>query len=193
MVGEAELSSFLSDAPPDVVLLDARMLTAGKYFPETDFGTTKIIAFAVSEAEADILACARSGVTSVVGCDSSAQDILSAIEGAMRGELACSSRMAEILFRQLGTFARSQVTWQRGGLTRRELEVINLIDQGCSNKEIASELGIGVLTVKNHVHNILDKLNVHRRGRAMAALRGAVEAHEAGNNPMFRLQSANLD
>jgi DNA-binding NarL/FixJ family response regulator len=56
-------------------------------------------------------------------------------------------------------------------LTSRELQVIRLIDQGLSNKEIASRLSIEVTTVKHHVHNILEKLSVHRRGEAAARVR----------------------
>ena len=60
----------------------------------------------------------------------------------------------------------------RGRLTSREREIVRLIDQGLSNKEIARDLGIEVATVKNHVHNILEKLQVHRRGEAAARVRG---------------------
>jgi DNA-binding NarL/FixJ family response regulator len=52
------------------------------------------------------------------------------------------------------------------------VEIVSLIDQGLSNKEIAVKLGIEVATVKNHVHNLLGKLQVHRRAEAAARLRG---------------------
>ena len=61
-------------------------------------------------------------------------------------------------------------------LTSRELEVVELIERGLSNKEIGSELHIEVTTVKNHVHNILEKLQVRRRGDAVATVRGRVPA-----------------
>ena len=64
-------------------------------------------------------------------------------------------------------------------LTRRETEIVQLIDQGLSNKEIAQRLGIDIYTVKNHVHNILEKLRVHRRGEAAARMRGVL-AEERG-------------
>ena len=62
-------------------------------------------------------------------------------------------------------------------LSKRELQIAGLIDRGLSNKEIARRLGIQATTVKNHVHNILDKLNVHRRGEAAACIRTALRAH----------------
>ena len=56
-------------------------------------------------------------------------------------------------------------------LTAREREIVALIDEGLSNKEIAHDLSIEVTTVKNHVHNILEKLNVRRRADAAALMR----------------------
>ena len=57
-------------------------------------------------------------------------------------------------------------------LTSREREVVELIDEGCSNKQIARTLSIEVATVKHHVHNLLAKLKVSRRGEAAARFRG---------------------
>ena len=56
-------------------------------------------------------------------------------------------------------------------LTDREQEILELVERGLANKEIASQLHIDVSTVKSHVHNLLEKLNVHRRERAAAYLR----------------------
>jgi two-component system, NarL family, nitrate/nitrite response regulator NarL len=61
-----------------------------------------------------------------------------------------------------------------GWLTSREQEILALIDDGMSNKEIARRLTIEVRTVKNHVHNLLEKLQVHRRGEAAALVRSRV-------------------
>ena len=60
----------------------------------------------------------------------------------------------------------------------RERQVVDLIGEGLSNKEIATELGIEVATVKNHVHNILEKLDVNRRSDAVARLRVVESADE---------------
>jgi len=72
-----------------------------------------------------------------------------------------------------------QTTRQRppeAALTSREQDIIALIDRGLSNKEIARQLKISLPTVKNHVHNILEKLPVGRRGVAAALLREAALA-----------------
>ena len=68
----------------------------------------------------------------------------------------------------------------RAQLTSREREIVGLIDRGLSNKEIARDLGIEVATVKNHVHNILEKLQVHRRGEAAARVRGIATRRVSG-------------
>jgi DNA-binding NarL/FixJ family response regulator len=73
------------------------------------------------------------------------------------------------MFRHLSCMPKqtSQAQWA-SVLTVREQEVLALSDRGCSNKEIARELQISPSTVKNHIHNILQKLNVERRGQAAA-------------------------
>jgi ATP/maltotriose-dependent transcriptional regulator MalT len=69
-------------------------------------------------------------------------------------------------------------------LTARERQIVQLIAQGLSNKEIGSQLFIEVATVKNHVHNILEKLQVTRRGEAVARLR-LVEGEAAAPPPLI--------
>lgn len=175
-VRAAELSFCLSNFVPDVVLVDVRLVRGLKNTTLLGVGQiAKVIAFAVSEVEDDILACAESGASGFVGEDASVDDIIGAIEGVIRGELPCPPRVAGMLFQQLTALARSQAHRANpAGLTSRELEVIGLLGQGRSNKEIACQLGIGSATVKNHVHNILEKLDVHRRGEVPSALRSVL-------------------
>jgi len=71
-------------------------------------------------------------------------------------------------------------------LTARERQVLRLIDSGLSNKEIAQQLRIELATVKNHVHNILEKLQVRRRGAAAAVLRETAVAPEVLQRPLRR-------
>ena len=84
----------------------------------------------------------------------------------------CSPKLAAVLLRRVARDAGEQRP-APGALTAREREIAELIEQGCSNKEIAERLEIGLPTVKNHVHNILTKLNATRRGQAAAMLRDA--------------------
>ena len=113
-------------------------------------------------------------IAGYVARNGSKEDLIAAVENAVRGEVLCSPRVAASLFRCLA--ARLQTTRQRPpevALTSREQDIIALVDRGLSNKEIARQLKIGLPTVKNHVHNILEKLPVGRRGVAAALLREA--------------------
>ena len=131
-----------------------------------------ILALTVSDTDEELLAVAQAGISGYVTHDSSLDQLIGAVESAARGELLCSPRVAAGLMRQVGTLARRSVpVGPETRLTARELEILELIDEGLSNKEIARELYIELPTVKNHVHNILEKLSVGRRAQAAAKLR----------------------
>lgn len=159
---------------PDVLLLD--MATPGSHeavgrirevAPET-----RVVALGIAELEPDILSCAEAGVSGYVPREGSLESLADAIQAAVRGELRCSPQIAGTMLRRIATLsADRRETADPGTLTLRETEIVRLIDIGCSNKEIARRLGIEVATVKNHVHNLLEKLHVHRRGQAAARVR----------------------
>jgi len=132
-----------------------------------------IIAFASSGDVDARLLLAESGVLGYLPRDGSVADLLAVVESACRGDLVCDARLAGGLARRLAQLAGTAVdpTARAERLTHRERELVRLVDEGKSNKEIASQLHIEVATVKNHIHHILRKLGVHRRGEAAAALR----------------------
>ena len=80
-------------------------------------------------------------------------------------------------FRPTGALSASGPASVSTRLTARQREIMDLIDRGLSNKQTARDLRLSHATVKNHVHNILDKLDVHRRGEAAARLRGVGLPH----------------
>jgi two-component system nitrate/nitrite response regulator NarL len=138
----------------------------------------RCVAFAASEGDDTIISCAEAGVLGYVSQDGSIQEVLAAIEHACRNEVQCSPRVAASLFRRLALVADThEPAAEALPLTRREREIVGCIDRGLSNKEIARELGIQLTTVKNHVHNLLDKLSATRRGEAAARVR-------AGHSPL---------
>ncbi|BDV31558.1 helix-turn-helix transcriptional regulator [Microbacterium terricola] len=119
-----------------------------------------------------IAAAAALGIRAFVGCDESLAVLVRTVRLAVEGEAVCPSSIAALLFASLGretTPAPPPVT----ALTRRELEIGRLITRGLSNSEIASELFIQTTTVKNHVHQILRKLDLQRRGQLASSLRDA--------------------
>ncbi len=130
----------------------------------------RIIAIGVREVESEVLACAAAGIDGYVPVDASADELVAALDSAMRHELVCSPKVAASLYNCVGLLRAVSTE----PLTARELEVVDLLNGGLSNKEIARRLGIGALTAKNHVQNILLKLNVHRRGQAAAKLRALI-------------------
>jgi len=169
----------IEDKNPDVVLLDFAMPEA-LALPDTIAAArlaVKVVAFSVAETDDEICECAEAGIAGYVARNGSKEDLIAAIENAVRGEVVCSPRAAASLFRRLAAHVRTKR--QRppeAALTSREQDIIALIDRGLSNKEIARQLQIRLPTVKNHVHNILEKLQVRRRGAAAALLREPVLA-----------------
>jgi DNA-binding NarL/FixJ family response regulator len=166
----------IEDKNPDVALLDFAMpdALALSHAIAAAQMPVKVVAFSVADTEDEICECAEAGIAGYVARNGSKEDLIAAVENAVRGEVLCSPRAAATLFRRLA--AHVQTRKQRppeAALTSREQDIIALIDRGLSNKEIARQLKISLPTVKNHVHNILEKLQVRRRGAAAALLREA--------------------
>lgn len=128
----------------------------------------KVVAIAVAEAEQDILACAEAGVSGFVLRDGSIDDVVAAVQNAMRDELVCSPKVAAALFGRLALLSAQTAPREPAAgvdtLTPREHEIIRFVGEGLSNKEIARALRIRNSTVKNHMHNVLSKLQIRRRG-----------------------------
>lgn len=167
--------ALLESMTPTVVVLDTGMPQALEVARAMMLAAprTKIVAIAVADDAADVVACAEAGMAGYVSRDGSTDDVVAAIHGVLRGEFSCPPRMVSTLFRRLASLAppRLNGSGQELLLTKRETEIVSLIDEGLSNKEIGRSLRIGTPTVKNHVHHILEKLHVSRRGQAAAALR----------------------
>jgi two-component system nitrate/nitrite response regulator NarL len=132
----------------------------------------KVIVLAIDEQEDCVLPLVEAGAAGYVTHEASLAELFSVVRSAVRGEALCSPRIVASLARRLTQMADQRpVRAELGELTVRERQIARLLDEGLSNKEIAIQLCIEVATVKNHVHNILEKLHVHRRGEAAARLR----------------------
>jgi two-component system nitrate/nitrite response regulator NarL len=159
------------DRSVDVVLADASTsagVHAVRSFAESE-PQAKLVALASLDDSQSIVDCAEAGVSGFVASDGTLDDVVSAVDAVARGEVACTSKVVATLMRRVTTIARQRVDPNR--LTGREREILALIDHGMSNKEIAAKLYIEVSTVKNHVHNILEKLGARRRSEAAARAR----------------------
>ena len=133
----------------------------------------KVVAVCVPETEHHVVECFKMGISHIVLQSGSLEELISAVRGARRGEVVLRPAVAATLSRVLAGMKTDRDYGARGvSLTSRERQVVELIDQGFSNQEIASRLGIKLSTVKNHVHSILEKLHVRRRGQAAALIHG---------------------
>jgi DNA-binding NarL/FixJ family response regulator len=158
---------------PDVALVEMGIPDLDAIIPALAARSPRIpvVAIGIADSDTEVLACAERGVAGYVTRDGSVEELAATIRGAARGELICSPQTAGTLMRRLATLAAElNPRSATARLTRREREVAALMQEDLSNKEIASRLRIEVATVKNHVHNVLDKLQVHRRGEAARLL-----------------------
>jgi two-component system NarL family response regulator len=157
---------------PDVVLMDVRMpkrsgieacLSIKDVAP-----SAKIIMLTVSDEEADLYDAVKNGASGYLLKDSSIDEVAQAIRVVADGQSLISPSMAVKLldeFKMMTRTDRQQVPSPK--LTDRELEVLRLVAEGLNNREIAKRLFISENTVKNHVRNILEKLQLHSRMEAV--------------------------
>ena len=142
---------------------------------------TRIVAIAIAD-DTDVLPYAEAGVCGFVSPNASMNDLIGVMHDAMKGEMRCSPRLAGSLLRRLWSLAPAKAARSaHAGLTCREQEIAALIGKGLSNKDIAVRLHIEVATVKNHVHHVLEKLQVRSRGQALTRLRQGAN----GSSPAF--------
>jgi two-component system nitrate/nitrite response regulator NarL len=130
----------------------------------------RVIALSAAQSEEEVLRWAESGLAGCIPANASVGDLIEAIERVVRGETVYPPDIVAAALQRAAMLTRDGRRPRRV-LTSRQLEVVRLIDQGLSNKEIAQRLGIEVATVKNHVHNILERLDVRRRAEAALRMR----------------------
>jgi DNA-binding NarL/FixJ family response regulator len=167
----------ITDVRPEIVLLDAAL----QWGPEAVGCVlqveerTKVVVFAVTETPDDVIAWAKAGVAGYIPRTAALSDVASLLASIMCDEQRCSARVVASLLGHLSQAANA------GGertdapvalaLTPREIQIVELLAAGLSNKDIARRLNIGVATAKSHVHNLLGKLRVQRRGQVALRVR----------------------
>jgi len=176
VVGEAADGITATDlavtTAPDVILLDVRMprrtgVEACRAIKEA-VPSAKIIMLTVSDEEADLYESVKNGASGYLLKDSSIEEVAQAVRVVNEGQSLISPSMAVKLideFKQMSKPEREQGPALK--LTERELEVLRLVAKGLNNREVAKELFISENTVKNHVRNILEKLQLHSRMEAV--------------------------
>jgi DNA-binding NarL/FixJ family response regulator len=177
VVGEAsdgdEAAELAASTVPDVVLMDVRMpkrsgIEACRTIKQVA-PSAKIIMLTVSDEEGDLYDAIKNGASGYLLKDASIDQVAQAIRVVADGQSLISPSMAAKLLEEFKTISTvgSKPDVIMPKLTDRELEVLNLVARGLNNREIARDLYISENTVKNHVRNILEKLQLHSRMEAV--------------------------
>jgi DNA-binding NarL/FixJ family response regulator len=130
----------------------------------------KVVILGPEEAGPEIVACMEAGAKGYVFREQSLEELKAAMELVSRGETVCTPGIAQFLFSRLGELGlenRRRERLEFLDLTARELEILRLIAEGLSNQQIAQRLYLSVHTVKNHVHNMLERLGLTSRAAAV--------------------------
>lgn len=139
----------------------------------------------VAPDDQDVVRWAEAGAMGLVSRGVTLSELVRRIEELADGGTVCAPQLTATLLRRVTSVARDDGSRLGSShLTSRERQVVHLLAQGLSNKEIARCLDIELATVKNHVHHILGKLNARRRGEAVAMFRG--QRADSGPGPAFQ-------
>ena len=163
-------AAFIDETKPDVLLLDVGLgdedsLRVAASLAKRSPGT-KVIVMDLIPMSDDIVQFVNAGVSGFVLKDATFDEFVATIRSVAAGGKVLPSRMTESLFSQIAKAADAQGhehVLEDVRMTRREREVIELIGEGLSNKEIAQRLNIAAHTVKSHVRNVMEKLALHTR------------------------------
>ena len=183
VVGEAkngdEAIALATRLQPDIILMDIKIpdsngieATKQILFTSPHIG---ILIFTMFEDDDTVFAALRAGARGYLLKGASKAEILSAIQSIHRGEAIFGAQIAKRVMHHFANLSIESIAANSfPELSNRELDVLNLVAQHKSNQEIASELGIASKTVRNHVSNILNKLQVIDRAQAI------IQAKQAG-------------
>ena len=163
-------TAFLTETTPDVLLLDVGLRDQESLHVATALRLNsphvKIIIMDIIPVHEEIIEFVNADVSGFLLKDASFEEFVSTIRSVAAGQKVLPPRMTQSLFSQIVNAARSgevEPTLEDVRMTPRESEVIALIGEGLSNKEIAQRLEIATHTVKSHVRNVMEKLALHTR------------------------------
>ncbi|MBB4634728.1 LuxR C-terminal-related transcriptional regulator [Longimicrobium terrae] len=160
----------LRDAKPEVILLDVGLwdddsLRVAETLKQ-EYPDSRVIIMDLLPVHEDIIEFVNAGVSGFILKDATFEDLVSTIRSVAEGAHVLPPQMTSSLFSQIAREAVERgraVAMEAVKMTPREREVIGLIAEGLSNKEIAARLQIATYTVKSHVRNVMEKLALHTR------------------------------
>jgi DNA-binding NarL/FixJ family response regulator len=159
----------LADVAADVVVLDSLQLLGEEsvFLPGHHHDRSmKCVLVAMEDDQKRFLSAIRLGALGYVLQEASAVEVVASIRAVAQGEAVCPARYARVLFDYFASQTAAlpdSCTRSALALTRREQQLVPLIQRGMTNKEIANELNLSEQTVKNHIHRILRKVGVDDR------------------------------
>lgn len=160
----------LIEEKPDILLLTSRGSLAENVEAIRQVRLTapavQILLVGMSEDETEFLQCVRAGIKGYVPLDASLEDVVEALRGVQAGKAVCPGSLCTALFRFFeseATSIHSGTVQPRLGLTRREQQIVPLIAQGLTNKEIANKFCLSEQTVKNHLYRMKHKVGAGDR------------------------------
>ena len=172
----AEAVAVAAESQPDVVLMDVRMprisgIEACRAIREIA-PSAKIVMLTISDEQEDLFEAIRAGASGYLLKDIPPDEVAEAVLAVHGGQSVLNPSIAGKLLTEFATVAKQDaeaqhVTVPMPKLTEREMEVLKLVARGMNNRDIAKELFISEATVKNHVRNILEKLQIHSRMEAV--------------------------
>lgn len=159
-----------SNRPPDIVLMDLGLVKTSSLalmaLLREELPHARVIAMDILPEQADIVQFVEAGGSGFILKSASLEDYVNTIKAVARGEKVLPEPLTASLFTQIVESALKSehgISGTETRLTVREREIVDLISEGLSNKEIAARLHIATHTVKSHVHNILEKLALSSR------------------------------
>ncbi len=176
-------TTLLNGEAPDVILLDVGLweddsITVASRI-KNDYPNSKVVIMDLLPVNEDIVDFVNAGISGFIMKDATLDDLINTIRAVANGEHVLPPQMTSSLFSQIATEAvvkSRAMAIDAVRMTAREKEVVGLIGEGLSNKEIASRLNIATHTVKSHVRNVMEKLALHTRLQIAAFSHKAAEA-----------------
>jgi DNA-binding NarL/FixJ family response regulator len=163
----------LRSSPVDVVLVSADIDDISPLGLirdiKSEFPSIKVIVLALNCDDESVLRFVETGASGYVLKGASSDELIRTIQDVHQARSSCSPRVASLAFARVSELSQQnkRAGNQTNVLTPRETSILELIATGLGNKEIAQQLNISLFTVKNHVHNILEKLHVKYRREAI--------------------------
>lgn len=175
-------------APPDVILLDFGLADHDSVTLTTqlraDAPGSRVIIMGLLPSQEDVAEFVRAGASGFLMKDASADEFFQTIRAVARGEQVLPSALTRSLFDQIAlrSARKSKAhVLEAVRLTVREREIVDLLGEGMSNKEIAQRLSVAVHTVKSHVHHVLEKLALRSRLEVVAFTNAAERGRPRGS------------